>query len=166
MHPVTTVPSRHSSAAPTASIHTNDVMTGVAGCERTFLNALSANIITHSASTDAEYLATKEWQTDSVVVTFDGSTIHIEHHNMVLDCNKNPMFNNYLTTEGDTLVVHEDVGEQGNTNCFCLYDNWMDVEGSPRYRYLRIVLEYSYSGNNESATVFESMFMKLSPQKQ
>lgn len=117
-------------------------------------------------STDAEYLATKEWQTDSVVVTFDGSTIHIEHHNMVLDCNDNPMFNNYLTTEGDTLVVHEDVGEQGNTDCFCLYDNWMDVEGSPKYRYLRIVLEYSYSGNNDSATVFESMFMKLSPQKQ
>ena len=117
-------------------------------------------------STDAEYLATKEWQTDSVVVTFDGSTIHIEHHNMVLDCNDNPMFNNYLTTEGDTLVVHEDVGEQGNTDCFCLYDNWMDVEGSPRHRYLRIVLEYSYLGNNGSVTVFESMFMKLSPQKQ
>lgn len=117
-------------------------------------------------STDAEYLATKEWQTDSVVVTFDGSTIHIEHHNMVLDCNKHPMFNNYLTTEGDTLVVHEDVGEQGNTDCFCLYDNWMDVEGSPKYRYLRIMLEYSYSGNNGSATVFESMFLKLSPQKQ
>lgn len=117
-------------------------------------------------STDAEYLATKEWQTDSVVVTFDGSTIHIEHHNMVLDCNKNPMFNNYLTTEGDTLVVHEDVGEQGNTDCFCLYDNWMDVEGSPRHRYLRIVKEYCYLGNNDSVTVFESMFMKLSPKKQ
>lgn len=117
-------------------------------------------------STDAEYLATKEWQTDSVVVTFDGSTIHIEHHNMVLDCNKHPMFNNYLTTEGDTLVVHEDVGEQGNTDCFCLYDNWMDVEGSPRHRYLRIVKEYSYLGNNDSVTVFESMFLKLSPQKQ
>lgn len=116
-------------------------------------------------STDAEYLATKEVQTDSVVVVFDGSTIHIEHHNMTLDCNDNPMFNNYLTTEGDTLVVHEDVGEQGLSDCFCLYDNWMDVEDYWGYRYLRITLDYSYFGDKRSATVFESEFMKVSQKK-
>lgn len=114
-------------------------------------------------STDAEYLATKEIQTDSIVVVMDYRTIHIEHHNMYLDCGKNPTFHNYLSYAGDTLVVHEDVGEQGQTDCVCLYDNWMDVEGVDlKYKAIKIVKDYSFCGNPESLTVYESgLWMEL-----
>ncbi|MBQ0159145.1 MAG: hypothetical protein MJZ99_11500 [Bacteroidales bacterium] len=106
-------------------------------------------------STDAEYLATKEIQTDSVVVSYDGNMLHIEHHNMVLDCSESPSFRNYLTIEGDTLVVHEDVGEQGQVDCFCLYDNWLDVaELGDGYGCIKIVVESMWCGNQTSYVVY------------
>lgn len=113
-------------------------------------------------STDAEYLATKEIATDSVVVEYNGYTLHVEHRNMVLDCNNNPTFQNYVGYEGDTLVLREYVGEQGRTDCFCLYDNWFDVDDvlPQQYHWLKVVVEYDLLGERKSYTVYLNSLSK------
>lgn len=113
-------------------------------------------------STDAEYLATKEIQTDSIVVAYDGYSLHLEHHNMILDCNKYPEFQNYVLTIADTLVLVEYVGNQGQSNCFCLYDNWFDVNGvlPEKCHWLKVVKEYDWQGERKSYTMYLNSLAK------
>ena len=72
-----------------------------------------------------------------------------------LDCGEQ----NITTTveiEGNVVTVVEHVGEQGLTDCICLYDNSFTINNLPQGEFtLRIKVESLYAGTPHQTTVFE-----------
>ena len=96
-------------------------------------NPQLTNVATSDCHTFTDILAAKDMNTDSVVVSFslDNSVMSVTHYNMVLDCGSGEHIATTIERVGDTITVTENVGEQGLTNCVCLYDNSFQIMHLP-----------------------------------
>ena len=76
----------------------------------------------------------------------------------MLDCGE-PQITTTVETDGNIVTVVEHVGEQGLTNCICLYDNSFQINNLPARPFTLILkIESLICGNPESATVYERTF--------
>ena len=96
-------------------------------------NPQLTNVATSDCHTFTDILAAKDMNTDSVVVSFslDNNVMSVTHYNMVLDCGSGEHIATTIERVGDTITVTENVGEQGRTNCVCLYDNSFQIMHLP-----------------------------------
>ena len=127
-------------------------------CEKDSTTSPSiSNIRTSDCHTNTDLLAAKDMTTDSIAYSWvsDGNSLQVTHYNMMLDCGEQ----NITTTvkaEGNVVTVVEHVGEQGLTNCICLYDNSFTINNLPQGEFtLRINVESIYAGTPHQTTVFE-----------
>lgn len=113
------------------------------------------NAVVSDCHTYTDVLAAKEITSDSVVVSWVGNDkLQVTHYNMVLDCGGA----NIVTTveiSGDVVTVVEHVGEQGITDCFCLYDNSFLIDNLPRQCFTLVIkVESLINGHPEQSTVY------------
>ena len=116
-----------------------------------------SNIRTSDCHTNTDKLAAKDMTTDSIVYSWvsDGNSLQVTHYNMMLDCGEQNITTT-VETEGNVVTVVEHVGEQGLTNCICLYDNSFTINDLPQGEFtLRIKVESIYAGTPHQTTVFE-----------
>ena len=116
-----------------------------------------SDIHTSDCHTYTDKLAAKYMTTDSIVFSFadDGNSLQVTHYNLMLDCGE-PDITTTVETEGNVVTVVEHVGEQGLTNCICLYDNSFTINYLPQGKFtLRIKVESIYAGTPHQTTVFE-----------
>ena len=124
-------------------------------------NPVLTSVTTSGCHTYTDALAAKDINTDSVVVAFspDEGQMSVTHYNMPLDCGSGERITTTITTTGDTVTVVEHVGEQGRTNCVCLYDNSFQIQYLPHTPFtLSIKIESMWLGNTELTTVYEQTF--------
>lgn len=116
-----------------------------------------SDVHTSDCHTNTDKLAAKDMTTDSIIFSWadDGNSLQVTHYNMMLDCGEQ----NITTTveiEGNVVTVVEHVGEQGLTNCICLYDNSFTINDLPQGGFtLRIKIESLFAGTPHQTTVFE-----------
>lgn len=116
-----------------------------------------SDVKTSDCHTSTDKLAAKDMTTDSIVFSFadDGNSLQVTHYNLMLDCGE-PDITTTVETEGNVVTVVEHVGEQGLTNCICLYDNSFTINDLPQGEFtLRIKVESIYAGTPYQTTVFE-----------
>ncbi len=119
-------------------------------------------VITHSVVSDChtytDAVAAKEMSTDSVVLSWPGGPdgpLQVTHYNMVLDCGGANIVTR-VEQDGDVVTAVESVGEQGITDCICLYDNMFLIDGlPPRPFTLVIKIESLFCGVPSQTTVFQ-----------
>lgn len=119
-----------------------------------------SNVIVSDCHTNTDKLATKDMNTDSIVVSWpnDKEPMQVAHYNMVLDCGGADI-NTTVEVNGDIVTVVEHVGEQGLTNCICLYDNSFQINNlPPRPFTLVIKIESLICGTPGLATLYEQTF--------
>ena len=119
-----------------------------------------SNVHVSDCHTNTDKLATKDMNTDSIVVSWpnDNEPMQVAHYNMVLDCGK-PDINTTVEVNGDIVTVVEHVGEQGLTDCICLYDNTFQIDNlPPRPFTLVIKIESLICGTPGLATLYEQAF--------
>lgn len=130
-------------------------------CEMDYqANPFISNINTSDCHTNTDKLAAKAMNTDSIVVSWpgDGNPMQVAHYNMMLDCGE-PHITTTVERNGNMVTVVEHVGEQGLTNCICLYDNSFQINNLPARPFTLILkIESLICGNPESATVYEQTF--------
>ena len=98
--------------------------------------------------------------TDSIVVLWPGigNPMLVTHYNMGLDCGE-PNITTSVETNGNTVTVVEHVGEQGLTDCICLYDNSFQINNLPPQPFTLIIkVESIFCGTPELTTVYEHTF--------
>ena len=113
------------------------------------------NAVVSGCHTSTDVLAAKEINTDSVVVSWVGNDqLQVTHYNMVLDCGGANIVTTVEISE-DVVTVVEHVGEQGITNCICLYDNSFLIDNLPRQCFTLVIkVESLISGHPEQSTVY------------
>ena len=119
------------------------------------------NAATTGCHTYTDVLATKDMNTDSVVVEWrqGEGTMGVTHYNMALDCGSGDSITNTITRMGDTVTVVEHVGRQGLTNCVCLYDNSYYIRNLPQTPFTLVVkVESEWFGNSEQTIVYQQTF--------
>lgn len=130
-------------------------------CEMDYqANPFISNINTSDCHTSTDKLAAKEMNTDSIVVSWPGgdNPMQVTHYNMVLDCGE-PHINTTVETNGNIVTVVEHVGEQGLTNCICLYDNSFQINNLPARPFTLVLkVESLICGSPELSTVYEKTF--------
>ena len=119
-----------------------------------------SDINTSGCHTSTDKLAVKDMSTDSIVVFWlgTGNPMQVTHYNMVLDCGE-PHITTTVETNGNTVTVVEHVGEQGLTDCICLYDNSFHVNNLPPHPFTLIIkVESIFCGTPEQTTIYENTF--------
>ena len=110
--------------------------------------------------TNTDKLAAKDMNTDSIVVSWPGDNhpMQIVHYNMILDCGE-PHITTTVERNRNVVTVVEHVGEQGLTNCICLYDNSFQINNLPSRPFTLVIqVESLICGNPVSATIYEKTF--------
>ena len=78
---------------------------------------------------------------------------------MTLDCGSGDNIVTTMEMKGDTITVTENVGEQGLTDCVCLYNNSFQIVDVPWSRFTLVIKEEcSYMGNIEQRIVYQHTF--------
>lgn len=116
-----------------------------------------SDIITSGCHTNTDYLAANDMSTDSIVLSWvgEGNTLQVTHYNMMLDCGE-PNITTTVETADNVVTVIEHVGEQGLTNCICLYDNSFLINNLPQEHFtLLIKVESIFFGDTSQTTVFQ-----------
>ncbi len=131
------------------------------GCKKTVDEMpVVTNVSVSDCHTATDQLAVKEFTTDSVVVSWpdDNEPMSVTHYNMVLDCGE-PHITTRVERAGQVVTVVEEEGEQGLTDCICLYDNSFELSSLPSRPFTLVVkVESSYCGHLEARTVYEHLF--------
>ena len=136
----------------------------VVGCskqdnERPFADTHLANITTSDCIMHTDMLAAKDMALDSISVTFTDGSLSVTHHNMLLDCGMGENIATTMEVMGDTVMVTENVGEQGMTDCLCLYNNSFQIVDPPSGLFTLVIKEvYSYLGNANQRIVYQHQF--------
>lgn len=136
----------------------------VVGCskkdtERPYADAYLANITTSDCLMKTDALAAKDMNTDSIEVTLAGETLSVTHHNMLLDCGSGKNIVTSMEVVGDTIMVTENVGEQGLVDCLCLYNNSFQIIDPPAERFTLVVKEVSvYLGQPQQRIIYQHQF--------
>ena len=120
-------------------------------------NPRLADVVTSDCHTYTDNLAAKDMNTDSVVVSYipHNITMSVTHYNMPLDCGSGEHIVTTIERMGDTITVTEDVGEQGRTNCVCLYDNSFQIEYLPPRPFTLVV---KVKVGSEQRIVYQQIF--------
>ena len=119
------------------------------------------DVVTSDCHTFTDILAAKDMNTDSVVVSFslDNSVMSVTHYNMPLDCGSSERIATTIERVGNTITVTENVGEQGRTNCVCLYDNSFQIQYLPPRPFTLVVkIAADYYGTTEQTIVYQQTF--------
>ena len=119
-----------------------------------------SDINTSDCHTSTDKLAAKDMSSDSIVVLWPGigNPMQVTHYNMGLDCGE-PNITTSVETNGNTVTVVEHVGEQGLTDCICLYDNSFQINNLPPQPFTLIIkVESIFCGTLELTTVYEHTF--------
>lgn len=119
------------------------------------------NVVTSDCHHYTDPIAAKEMNTDSIVVEWDreSGSLSVSHYNMMLDCGMRQPIPTTILREGDTIRVTEHVGEQGLTNCVCLYDNSFNIEYLPETPFTLVIeVETLWFDQTETTTVYENSF--------
>lgn len=122
-----------------------------------------SNVRTSDCHTNTDLFAAKDMTTDSIVYSWagDNNSLQVTHYNMMLDCGEQNITTT-VETEGNVVTVVEHVGEQGLTDCICLYDNSFTINDLPQGEFtLRINVESIYAGTPYQTTVFEETINHL-----
>jgi len=115
---------------------------------------------TSECHTATDMLSVKEFATDSLAISWpdEEGPMTVTHYNMILDCGE-PHITTRVERAGQVVTVVEEVGEQGLTNCICLYDNSFQIDLLPERPFTLVVqVESLYCGNAETHTVYEHTF--------
>lgn len=120
-------------------------------------NPRLTDVVTSDCHSFTDIIAAKDMNTDSVVVTYIpyNYSMSVIHYNMPLDCGSGEHIVTSIERRGDTITVTEDVGEQGRTNCVCLYDNSFQIIDLPLRPFTLIVKVVSGTGQT---TVYQQTF--------
>ena len=115
-------------------------------------------VSTSDCHTYTDTLATKDMNTDSVVIAYfrQDNTLRVTHYNMPLDCGSGSHIINTITQSNDTVTVVEHVGEQGLTDCVCLYDNSFHIGYLQMPPFILIIkVETEWCGAINLTTVYQ-----------
>ena len=108
-----------------------------------------ANVTTSDCLMKTDALAAKDMNTDSIAVTLADGTLSVTHYNMMLDCGSGENIVTTMEIVGDTIMVTENVGEQGRVDCLCLYNNSFQIIDPPAGRFTLVIKEVcSYLKHN------------------
>ena len=120
-------------------------------------NPVLTSVTTSGCHTYTDALAAKDINTDSVAVAFspDEGQMSVTHYNMPLDCGSGEHIVTTIERVGDTITVTEDVGEQGRTNCVCLYDNSFQIMYLPTRPFTLVI---KVKAGTEQTIVYEQTF--------
>ena len=119
-----------------------------------------SNVNVSGCHTNTDKLAAKDMNTDSIVVSWpgDGNPMQVAHYNMTLDCGE-PIIITTMEMTGNVVTVVEHVGEQGITNCICLYDNSFQINSLPFSPFTLVIkVESLICGAPHLATVYQQTF--------
>ena len=118
-----------------------------------------ANITTSDCLMKTDALAAKDMNTDSIAVTIASGTLSVTHYNMMLDCGSGKNIVTSMEVVGDTIMVTENVGDQGQVDCLCLYNNSFQIVNPPAGRFILVIKEVcSYLGQAEQRIVYQHLF--------
>ena len=118
-----------------------------------------ANITTSDCLMNTDALAAKDMNTDSIAVTIASGTLSVTHYNMMLDCGSGKNIVTSMEVVGDTIMVTENVGDQGQVDCLCLYNNSFQIIDPPAGRFILVIKEMcSYLGQAEQRIVYQHQF--------
>jgi hypothetical protein len=124
------------------------------------------DMATTDCHTSTDKLAAKDMNTDSVVVDWNQEQrfMTVNHYNMMLDCKGNQNITTTIHRNGDTVWAVEHLGEQGMTDCICLYDNTFTIQHLPQEAFVLVIeIEYSHLGTvMERRKVYEQGYSGLS----
>ena len=127
--------------------------------ERPSADTYLANITTSDCMMKTDALAAKDMNTDSIAVTISGNTLSVTHYNMMLDCGSGENIVTSMEVMGDTIMVTENVGEQGQVDCLCLYNNSFQIIDPPAGRFILVIKEVcSYLGQPQQRIVYQHRF--------
>ena len=100
---------------------------------------------------------TEDWNQEQRFMT-------VNHYNMMLDCKGNQNNTTTIHRNGDTVWAVEHLGEQGMTDCICLYDNSFTIQHLPQEAFVLVIeIEYSHMGTvMERRKVYEQGYSGLS----
>lgn len=120
-------------------------------------NPRLTDVVTSDCHTFTDIIASKDMNTDSVVVFYIpyNNTMTVTHYNMPLDCGSGEHIVTTIERVGNTITVTEDVGEQGRTNCVCLYDNSFQIEYLPPRPFTLVV---KVKAGSEQRIVYQQIF--------
>ncbi len=136
----------------------------VLGCsksdmERPYADTYLANITTSDCLMNTDALAAKDMNTDSIEVSLRDGTLSVTHYNMMLDCGSGENIVTTMEIMGDTIMVTENVGEQGRVDCLCLYNNSFQIVNPPAGRFTLVIKEVcSYLGQAQQRIVYQHLF--------
>ena len=119
-----------------------------------------SNVNVSGCHTNTDKLAAKDMSTDSIVVSWSGDNepMQVAHYNMTLDCGE-PNITTTVEMAGNIVSVVEHVGEQGLTNCICLYDNSFQINNLPSRPFTLVIkVESLICGTPTAATVYQQTF--------
>ena len=135
------------------------LMFRVAGCSMEKEWTHLTNITTSDCLMYTDMLAAKDMATDSIGVLLGDGSLTVTHYNMMLDCETGDNITTTMQMIGDTITVTENVGEQGLTDCVCLYNNSFQIVDVPWSRFTLVIKEEcSYMGNIEQRIVYQHTF--------
>ena len=118
-----------------------------------------AYINTSDCIMHTDMLAAKDMALDSISVTFTDGSLSVTHHNMLLDCGTGKIIVTTMEMVGDTVMVTENVGEQGRVDCLCLYNNSFQIVNPPAGRFTLVIKEMgSYLGQAQQRIVYQHHF--------
>ena len=120
-------------------------------------NPRLTDVVTSDCHTFTDIIAAKDMNTDSVVVSYIpyNYTMPVTHYNMPLDCGSREHIVTTIERVGSIITVTEDVGEQGRTNCVCLYDNSFQIAYLPPRPFTLIV---KVKAGSEQKIVYQQIF--------
>ena len=137
----------------------------VVGCSKkemvgSYADTRIANITTSDCLMKTDALAAKDMNTDSIAVSIAGNTLSVTHYNMMLDCGSGENIVTSMERVGDTIMVTENVGEQGQVDCLCLYNNsFQIIDPPPAGRFILVIKEVcSYLGQPQQRIVYQQLF--------
>lgn len=136
----------------------------VVGCSKKemggpYADTRLANITTSDCLMNTDALAAKDMNTDSIEVSLRDGTLSVTHYNMMLDCGSGENIVTTMEIMGDTIMVTENVGEQGRVDCLCLYNNSFQIVNPPAGRFTLVIKEVcSYLGQAQQRIVYQHQF--------
>ncbi|MBQ6069918.1 MAG: hypothetical protein IJK84_10490 [Bacteroidales bacterium] len=134
------------------------------GCSKKDMEGTGAdthldNITTSGCLMKTDALAAKDMNTDSINVTIAGGTLSVTHYNMMLDCGSGENIVTTMEIVGDTIMVTEDVGVQGQVDCLCLYNNSFQIVDLPTGGFTLVIKDVaSYCGQPQQRIVYQHHF--------
>ena len=127
--------------------------------ERPYADTHLANITTSDCMMHTDALAAKDMNIDSIDVTLRNNILSVTHYNMMLDCGSGENIVTTMEIVGDTLMVTENVGEQGRVDCLCLYNNSFQIVNPPAGRFTLVIKEVeNYLGQAQQRIVYQHQF--------